>query len=112
MKSRKDTVELAVILTRRNPKANVVRDTMLLCRLGSMATTTATNLCNVKNYQETYEKRVASLLRRLKAIGETYQVHFAVGGDPRGYALKMFAVDGTASLPGNTWGGDESGYGI
>ncbi len=118
MKTRHEIAELAVLLARRSKlskciSANgIANDALALIRLGSQATTAATNLCNVANYQNTFEKRKASILARLAPFERAYNVTFEVGGDPRGCVLKMHAVKGSKPLAGNTWGGDESGYGI
>ena len=46
--------------------------------------------------------------RRLRAALEPLGVRVDVGGDPRGYVVKLHHN----ALPPNTWGGKESGHGL
>jgi hypothetical protein len=53
-------------------------------------------------------KAIGKLNERLAPLGLCVRTH----GDPRGYTLRLHALEGAAPLAGNTWGGDEDGYGI
>ena len=116
MKTRKELAHLAAVLAFRcnhkNP-AWVEADALLLCRIGATASRIATALCNGEIQQDQFAAKKARLLPRLAEAASRYDVRFEIGGDPRGYVLRMFPADGrSAKLRGNTWGGDESGYGI
>ena len=50
------------------------------------------------------EKKIVTIVASMPSVLKG--VHF--GGDPRGYCVKLIRVDGR----GNTWGGDEEGWGI
>ena len=90
----------------------VVRDCLTLSRIAATATRHATNLCNVPNYQPIWDKKKRGLLIRANAVVRPYGCTAEIGGDPRGCCLKLFAEPETPELRGNTWGGNESGYGI
>lgn len=113
MKTRKQIAELAAILaTRIHRKPHrIAEDVMLLSRMGAAAETIAVRLCNGDINQDQFEKRKGSIAKRLKEVEETYSVRFGIGGDPRGYVLKMYSQN-DKPIFGNTLGGDEEGYGI
>lgn len=115
MKNYMELAELSALLARRNPAAHankVACDARDLIRLGRRAETNATNLCNIPNYQETFDKRKRSIKLKAAVICGHYGLRAETAGDPRGYCLRLFAVEGSPALRGNTMGGDESGYGI
>lgn len=90
-----------------------------LRRYGRRADALAVRYCNGHVESDAYERatdklgaRVAATLAEYRAL-ECYadrdplaDVVACVGGDPRGYCLKL------RGLPGNTWGGDSEGFGI
>ena len=118
MKSRKEIAELAAVLAERAAvtgkfnRAWIAGDTLLIARIAVAANTKACALCNGDIEQDKFDKAKERLYKHLEPLAAQYAVRFEIGGDPRGYVLKMFANDGTAPISGNTWGGDESGYGI
>lgn len=63
--------------------------------------------CNVglSSYQE---KKDGEVDNQVKDIAEKLHTSILIGGDPRGYALKILLPSGLY----NTWGGVENGYGI
>lgn len=84
--------------------AKATHDAMRLQRLGLRALRRAEKWCNVPDYEPEPEgERIAKLAAEILA---PYGLTAQVTGDPRGYCLKIMG------LPGNTWGGDESGFGI
>jgi hypothetical protein len=56
-----------------------------------------------------YGARLDKRIMRLNAELAPFDVRASRNGDPRGYVLKLYAIPGTAPLPGNDMGG---GYGI
>lgn len=116
MKTRNELAHLAAVLALRSSHKNpqwVSDDSLLLCRIAATATRIATALCNGEMQQDTFASKKKRLAARLDYLRARYDVRFEIGGDPRGYVLRMFAGDGrSAKLRGNGWGGDEAGYGI
>lgn len=120
MKTRKEVAELVAMLALRSVGTNrqtvlareIVADSLKLCRLAASAETQALNLCNIPNYQARADKKLSSIEKQLAPITIRYNLTSKTTRDPRGYCVRLFAVEGTPALPGNTWGGDESGYGI
>jgi hypothetical protein len=112
MKTRKEIAKLAAVLAVRcGNLALVADDTMLLARIGAAAETKAEQLCNDEIEQWKFDLAQYRLCVRLKPLVGRYAVRFEIGGDPRGYVLKMFSND-ARPIGGNTLGGDEGGYGI
>ena len=70
-------------------------DPIALCkklrRLENMANRAATNLCNVANYQETFDATKNDVLGKLDKLLQfrALKIPVFVNGDPRGYALKI-----------------------
>ena len=78
-----------------------------LMALGRQAGRNGENLCNLANYEDKSDliaKRVKTLLKKY----ELDDVKFKVGGDPRGYCLKIMLPNGRY----NSWGGKEEGWGF
>lgn len=106
---------LAAILARVNPSLGpfqIAQNVMHLQRIGRQAETIAVNLCNLPDYQETFDKRMKGLRRRAGDICERLSVPCvhgniwaALGGDPRGYCLKLH-IPGMA---GDGFGGVDDG---
>ena len=63
--------------------------------------------CNVglTPYQEKMDEKIDT---QVQDIAKKLQTTIKIGGDPRGYALKVLLPSGGY----NTWGGPEDGYGI
>lgn len=70
-------------------------DPIALCkklrRLESMASRSATNLCNVTDYQESHDLNMFVIEEKLDALLQyrAAGVPVETNGDPRGYALKI-----------------------
>jgi hypothetical protein len=114
MTTRKQLAELSAMLALRAPQispAATAEAALKLCRFASAAETNATNLCNVPNYQERYDRKKESIRKHAQNIAGLYECRVEVSGDPRGCCLKLHGM-GKKLVRGNTWGGDESGYGI
>jgi len=83
-----------------------------LMRLGAESRTLAERLCNESLSEEYYEKKKASIDRRVSELLESSIPRgfktFTVGDDPRGYTLKIrLSTDRY-----NTLGGSEDGWGV
>jgi hypothetical protein len=119
MKSRKEVAVLAALLAVRRSEGKlsqshawgVTEDTMLICRIATSASTIAVALSNGWIEQDQFERKKERLLKRLEQFQEPYKVRFEIGGDPRGWVLRMFSTT-AQPIKGNTLGGDEDGYGI
>lgn len=99
---------LAVALGRRSRKApaQIAADILALHRLGKRATTRALRACNDSSYQRF--SRDGELLRaKVSPLAKQYRASAEITGDPRGYCLKL-----TGLGIWNTWGGEETGYGV
>ena len=79
------------------------RDAVALMNLARRQSTLAENLCNVANYQETYDKRIAAIRAKVAELMLKYGIKTCeVSGDPRGAAIKL-KFNHTA---GNSFGGE------
>ena len=56
--------------------------------------------------------RQKNLTAQVMAYGKSIGAEVSVGGDPRGYIVKVRWPDLGASTPCNTWGGPEYGWGV
>ena len=81
-------------------------DAMRLQRLGRRANRNAERYCTITDYEPAYNAECARILKAAAEILDKYDLVPKLSGDPRGYCLKI------KGLPGNTWGGDEAGFGI
>ena len=113
------TPEIAILsahLATRNPSQcnpyRAAHDAADLSTLGKRATSLATRYCNGTIDPDKYERGQASIASKANLILQPYRLTATATGDPRGYCLKLFPMDGADPLPGNTWGGTESGYGV
>lgn len=92
-----------------HPVTCVVDDAATLCRLAKRHYALSVALCNGTVEQAEYDRRQAAIGQRINRVLERYPGTSAeFGGDPRGYTVKLH-------LPShvyNTWGGEESGWGI
>lgn len=116
MKTRKETAELAAMLALRCMAAKaphqIAADALMLSRLASAAESNALALCNGDRQQDAYDRKKESIERRANAIAAGYWLRAKCGGDPRGYCLRLYSTNAKRPLRGNTWGGDQEGYGV
>jgi hypothetical protein len=115
MTTRKQVAELSAMLALRAPKVSpsaTAEAALKLCRFAAAAETNAVNLCNVPNYQARHDRKRDSIVKHAAPVAAIYGLSVQCGGDPRGYCLKLFAMPGKPPVRGNTWGGDEDGYGV
>ena len=94
------------VLSRNYPGINADTLESSLYRLALKLERNAENLCNVTDYADKHDQVRASLKNIAKRHG--LELRAKVGGDPRGFCLKLILPDGTY----NTLGGVEDGYGI
>jgi hypothetical protein len=108
-------MQLAVLLAIQTPNvgwSKPARDADVLGAIGKRCNNLAVALCNGWIEQDVFDRRKEKLQAKANDVLKPYNVQpgkhiFAkAGGDPRGFA---FHIHG---LPGNTWGGDESGFGV
>ncbi len=116
MTTRKELAELAALLATRAPTvapSRIAADAMKLARYGASQLTNASNLCNVPDYQARYDRKRDNIKKHAQDVAGAYSLRVELSGDPRGFCLKLHGMGGN-SVPvrGNTWGGDESGYGV
>ena len=62
----------------------------------------------IENWQAHLDLQVARLEFKIAAVCKPFKLRCELGGDPRGYTVKLFFK----SAIYNTWGGCESGYGV
>lgn len=90
-----------------------------LIRYGAKASRDAVKLCNGELDQDEYERArhrtaatIDALLKYFSDLeymaGRFPKIGYAIGGDPRGFSLKLRLP----SKISNTWGGEEAGYGV
>ncbi len=107
-----NTVELAARLARLSPKrpAHLVAcDAEMFRKLALRAKRNAGAECNGYLPEGGYERRSAAILKLANGGACNYRgLRVSVGGDPRGCCFYLKH----AKLPGNTWGGAESGFGV
>jgi hypothetical protein len=111
-----NTITLAVELARRPDQdlgaERIASDAMKLQTLGRRADSASVALCNGWIDQDKHERKAASIRKSADAILTFYSLRAKVGGDPRGYCLKIVAQPDCPPFAFNTWGGQESGYGV
>ena len=56
--------------------------------------------------------RQKNLTRNVIAYAKSIGAEASVGGDPRGWIVKVRWPDRGANTPSNTWGGPEEGWGV
>lgn len=86
------------------PAADVI-DKLLV--FGRRAQRNAENLCNVEGAVDRRDNIRKAVAKVLKDSNLDF-LKFKVGGDPRGYCLKIIMPSGRH----NTWGGAEEGWGF
>lgn len=57
------------------------------------------------------ERRQKTVGTRLKRLAADLKLPMTIGGDPRGYVVKVF-MSSPNGTPYNSWGGAECGYGV
>lgn len=77
-----------------------------LMALGRRAGNNAVRLCNEGDYRDKSDIVVKAVSKALNEAG--VDAKFKVGGDPRGYCLKIMMPDGRC----NSFGGPEEGWGF
>lgn len=116
---KKEHLELAVILSRHGPMkdpniflaADVAEIARKLIREAAGQTRLSVDLCNGAVSQEFYAQCKAARKIRIDVLLAYTGVRAELGGDPRGYVLKLFSTT-KKPLPHNSWGGAESGWGV
>jgi len=107
-----NTVELAAHLARLAPSRPahlIAEDADTFRKLAMRAKRNAENYCNGYVEQVAYDKRVNSIHRAVAGAVEPYaDLSATIGGDPRGCCFYLKH----SKLPGNTWGGAGSGFGV
>lgn len=103
----------------------VAADALALLRIGKGVARWAVRACNGEGerywqdgkrwawrWDDTHDaahaKADAKALAKLHAIADHYGATVKLGGDPRGYVVKLILASGRH----NTWGGAESGWGV
>lgn len=85
---------LAAIVARKTtlPPHLIAAKVTHLQRIARQAVTIATNLCNLPDYQQTYEARIARLRSAASLICASLGADFSVklGGDPRSCCCRLF----------------------
>jgi hypothetical protein len=107
-----NTTELAAHLARLAPSRPahlIAEDSDTFRRLAMRAKRHAESLCNGFFSQEDYDERMESVRRAAAKVAAEYpELSAAIGGDPRGCCFYLKHP----KMPGNTWGGAESGFGV
>lgn len=62
----------------------------------------------IEQWEEGLAKRRLSCANRILTLCSEWALPVNLGGDPRGYTVKVHFPDGK----GNTWGGDVDGWGV
>lgn len=101
-------------------------DALALIRIGNGVARWAVRACNGEGHRVTHpasggwcwqwddsdniahEKADARALAKLQAIADRYGATVKLGGDPRGYVVKLRLASGRH----NTWGGAPDGWGV
>ena len=97
------------------PAAKIADDIAALGKIGAHAHRHAEKMCSDESYYNRMTGEDGDLwiktnfAENVRAILARYPgMRAAFHGDPRGYVLYLHH----RAIPGNTWGGDEHGYGI
>ena len=109
--------ELSALIARHStlPPHQIAAHVLHLQRIARQAVTIATNLCNIPDYQETFDRRAAKLREHAnkicaeigKATVPNRGCWSKVGGDPRGPCLRLL-IEGER---GDGWDADNEGQG-
>ncbi len=109
------SILLALLLKSRKPDFSdrILVDTVAtLQKAASRATSRATAYCNGHITNDKYERQTGQIETKLKPILLPFKIRAKTTGDPRGFCLRLLHINGSDPIKGNTWGGDEDGYGI
>ncbi len=94
-----------------NPHGHAGRIVEQLTPLARAAVRFAVNDCN-RGLTPAEEKRDAANTAKIKALFEGTGIVAEVGGDPRGCVVYLHFPKVGPFKPANTWGGEESGWGV
>lgn len=102
--------ELSAIIARLNPNKpefQIARAVVALQSIARSQKRAAENLCNVPDYQETYDARTKRNHKKAAAILADILpgARMKLGGDPRGCCAHLYIP----GVPGDSWGSDENG---
>lgn len=97
------------------PPHQIVADVNALGAIGARVRRHEESMCSDEHYYNRHatdddkpDPIIARAEKRAAKIAEKYGAKIDAGGDCRGYAFSIHKP----GLGGNTWGGDESGYGL
>lgn len=110
-----NAIRLTLLLKSRlfdAPASQLIVDVESLGKLASRATSRAIANCNGWIDTERLERQTSAIEKRADVILLPYGLRSRTTGDPRGFCLRLHALPCSPSVRGNTWGGDEGGYGI
>ena len=112
--------ELSALIARHStlPPHQIAAHVLHLQRIARQAVTIATNLCNIPDYQETFDRRISRLRFHADDICLALQpsadadhmvrvFRTELGGDPRGPCLRLL-IEGER---GDGWDADNDGTG-
>ena len=100
-----DIAAFAAALQAEKPKQPphiTAMDAVKIMHLGRRMATASVNLCNIPNYQATYDGRATAIRVMLAAILKPYGARAITGGDPRGCTVKLKLRSGRT----NDFGGE------
>lgn len=113
MKERAEFVAKVVKHAAKGTEAERQKAARRMLSLGAAYRRLQEKECNegtLAGYDADLEKRTAD---QLKECAETLGVGLKLGGDPRGFTVKvLFPLDADGRRPYNTWGGMEEGWGV
>ena len=117
--TRENRTCLALELARLCPKVplhEIAADVETLGRIGARVRLHEERMCSYADYYERHQPKdddgtdplIDRAEKRAQAIASKYGMTVEAGGDCRGYAFHLRRE----GLRGNTWGGDEHGFGL
>jgi|SRR4051812_21773207 hypothetical protein len=107
---------LAMNMAKEASPIAVARDAIALIRIGKQANTLATRQCNGEGHWENgrwnwddsdearAEKRRATMRKNAQKIADDYGATVELGGDPRGYVLRLHLPSHVRNGFGDGWG--------
>jgi hypothetical protein len=102
--NRLEVLEFACLMAREFPNARA-SDLDLLMRLAKRHGKLAERECNVGDVSDKTWERLEA---KIRAVCAEIGCEVKLGGDPRGYTVKVIVPSGRY----NTWGGAEDGWGV